>query len=155
LADLTDSAKEVVSRDGGLALEEREPKHLGVLVAEARADLGGEVVVDDVLEVNLVKVVGPGVEHGEALVLDPLLAILLDVLTDEVELGLVGADGVGEVILSHNLFGVADERADSLDARRTLEVLVLDLLVDQSDNLLVGPHLKGLEEADENLLETL
>jgi hypothetical protein len=128
---------------------------LGVLVAEVRADLGCEVVVDDVFEVHLVKVVGPGVEHGEALVLDLLLAVLFDVLANEIELSLVGANGVGEVVLRHYLFGVADKGTDGPDARGTLEVLVLDLLVNQSNNLLVGAYLKRLKEADENLLEAL
>ena len=38
-----------------------------------------EVVVHDVFEVNLIKIVGPWVQHAEALVLDALGSVLLDV----------------------------------------------------------------------------
>ena len=60
-----------------------------------RADLFCEVVVHDVLEVDLVKVVGPGVKHGKAFMFNALGAVLLNVLFNERKFSLVGAYRVG------------------------------------------------------------
>lgn len=123
------SLEEIVSGDGGLALEVREPEDTGMEGAEAANHLVGDVVVDDVFEINLVQVVSPGVQHGEALVLNSLNTILLDVLSDEFEVGLIGANRIGEVVLVNSFLGVADKRVDRLDAGRRLQVLVLNLRV--------------------------
>ena len=58
------------------------------------AHFAGQVVVHDVLEVNFVEVVRPWVQNGEALVLYALLAVLLDVLFEELETRLIGRDRV-------------------------------------------------------------
>lgn len=111
----TKGLEEIVSGDRSLALEVGEPEDAGMEGAEATNHLVGDVVVDDVFEINLVQVVSPGVKHGEALVLDALNTVLFDVLSDEFEVGLVGADRVGEVVLVDSLLGVADKRVDRLD----------------------------------------
>jgi hypothetical protein len=56
------------------------------------------------------------VEHGEALVLYALATVLLDVLLKELEVGLVGVDGVTQVISIDRFLLVADERANRLNA---------------------------------------
>ena len=69
--------------------------------------------------------------------LDALGAVLQDVFLNEGEVSLVGAHGVGEIVLGDDLLGVTDEGADGLDARAGLQILVLDLLVEGSDKALV------------------
>ena len=147
--------EEVVSGDGGLALEVGKPENARMDGGKRVNNLTVDVVVDDVLEINLVEVVGPGVEHLEALVLDPLNAILLNVLLDELELGLIGGNRVLEVVLVDQLAGVAHERVDRFDTRARLQVLVLDLRVEGGDQKfeLIAANL--LQNADEHLLETL
>ena len=80
------------------------------------AHLLGQIVVHDVFKVDFVEVVGPWVQHREALVLYALSAVLLDVFLQELELGLIGVDRVAEIILVDGLLGVTDEGADGLDA---------------------------------------
>lgn len=82
--------EEVVSTHSSLTLEEGEPEDLGVLSLKASAYLGGQVVVDNIFEVNFVEVVGPWMKHREALVLDALSTVLENVITDVGEVGLVG-----------------------------------------------------------------
>ena len=94
VGELAEGAKEIVGRDGSLALEEGEPEYLSVLSAQMLAHFAGQVVVHDVLEVNFVEVVRPWVQNGEALVLYALLAVLLDVLFEELEARLIGRDRV-------------------------------------------------------------
>ena len=77
------------------------------------------------------------------------------VLLDELEVGLVGADRVEQVVLHDVFLGVADERANGFNARGALQVLVLDLLVDQLHRGLVAAHAQGVEDAHEHLLEAL
>jgi len=89
---------------------------LRALGLQILAHFSGQVVIHDVLEVDLVEVVSPWVQHGEALVLNFLRAVLLDVLLEELELGFVGVDGVAEVIVIDLLLVVTDERSDGLDA---------------------------------------
>ena len=155
LPEFAEGLEEVVGADGGLALEVGEPKDTRVEGGQLLADLVVDVVVDDVLEVDLVEVVGPRVQHREALVLDVLGAVLLDVLLDEVELGFVRADRVREVVLVDDLAGVAHERVDRLDARGGLQVLVLDLRVQARHERLVAVGAHRLQDAHEHLLEAL
>lgn len=155
LAELTDGTKKVVGGDGSLALEESEPEDLGVLAGESLHDLVGEVVVHDVLEVDLVEIVGPGVQHGEALMLYALVAELLDVLLQELKVGLVGLHGVGEVVLVDGLFGVADKGANSLDAGARLQVLSLDGEVKVVGDIVKALSADLLEDTHKDLFETL
>ena len=54
VGQLTERAKEVVRRNGGLCLKERKPEDLRVLGFEGSAYLFSEVVVHNVLKVDLV-----------------------------------------------------------------------------------------------------
>ena len=63
---------------------------MGILSAEMLAHLRGEVVIHDIFEIDLVEIVGPWVKNREALVLDPLCAILHNVVPDELKVSLVG-----------------------------------------------------------------
>lgn len=74
-----------------------------VLSPEIGANFWGQIVVHDVLEIDFVKIVSPGVEHREALVLDALVAVLLDVGLDEFKVGLIGVHRVAEIILVNGL----------------------------------------------------
>ena len=155
VGQLTEGAKEVIGGNGGLALEEGEPEDLGVLGAEELAHLSSQVVVHDVLEVNFVEIVGPWVQHGEALVLYALSAVLLDVFLEELEVGLVSVDGVTQVILVDGFLLVADEGADGLDARARLQVLRLDDKVEEASDLVVVAGTNLAQYANEDLLEAL
>lgn len=119
------------------------------------ADLGAQIVVHNIFKVDLVEIVGPWVEDGEALVLDFLVAVLHDVLLDELEVSFVGRDGVGQVILINVLLGVPNERSNSLDARLRLKVLALYLGVNGCGDAIVACEAKSLEHTDEYLFETL
>ena len=85
--------------------------------------LGGQIVVHDIFEINLIEVVSPRVQDGEALVLDALVPVLHDVLLDEIELSLIGGDGIGKVVLVDVLFGISNKGSDGLDARLGLKIL--------------------------------
>ena len=52
-----------------------------------------------------------------------LLSESLDILTDKVEIGLIGFNWVAQVIFIDLLLWVSQEGADSFDARGTLQVL--------------------------------
>ena len=117
VSELTKGAKEIIGRDGGLALEEGEPEDLNVDEAQTVAHFFGQIVVHDVLEVDFVEIVSPWMQYGETLVLDALLAVLLNVLPEELEACLIGRDRVAQVILDNWLLSIADERSDGLDAR--------------------------------------
>ncbi len=117
ISQLAEGAEEVIGGDGGLAFEECEPENLGTLSLEDVANFGGQIIVHDVLKVNLVQVVGPWVEHGEALVLYALSTILHNVGLEEFEVSFVGVDWVLQIFGDDGLFLVANKRADSLNAR--------------------------------------
>ena len=68
-------------------------------------------------------------EDLEALVLDSLVTESGNVFSDEFEVTLVDVHRVGEIIFLDILFRVADELANSLDARRRLMVLEFDMLI--------------------------
>lgn len=155
VSELTEGTEEVIGGDGGLALEESEPEDLGALGLEMSANPLGQIIVHDVLEVDLVKIVGPGVEHGEALVLYALGAVLLDVLLKELEVSLIGVDWVAQVISIDWLLLVADERANRLNARARLKILSLDREIENLGDVVVGSDADLTHDADEDLLETL
>jgi len=113
---LADGLDELVGRAGELRLEEGEPEDLGIdTVCQDLADLSLEVGVDDVLHIDGVEVVRPWMEDLEALVLDLLLSVSFNITSEEVESGLVGLDGVAEVVLGDWL-ALPQEGADCLDA---------------------------------------
>lgn len=79
-------------------------------------DLCFQVVVDNVLHVNCIEVVSPWMEDLEALVLDSLLSVSLNVVVEEGEGSLVSLDWVVQVVLGIVLLGVPQELTDSLYA---------------------------------------
>ena len=50
----------------------------------------GQIIVHDVLEVNLIEIVGPWMEHRETLMLNSLLAELCNIVFQELEVCFVG-----------------------------------------------------------------
>ena len=92
-------------------------------------------------------------EDREALVLDSLCAVLLDVLLQELELSLISVDWVAKIILVDLLSWVADERANRLDARAGLQVLGLDCEVEQGCDVLILAGANLLQNAHKHLLE--
>ena len=72
--------------------------------------------------------------HLEALVLDLLFPVPLNVVLEELERRLVRLDRVAEVVL-HDGLAFSQECADRLDARRALQIL----RVDQLFEILVEP----------------
>ena len=61
---------------------------------------------------------------------DILFSILLDVVFEELNGGLISSDGIVQVILIDNLVGVSQERSDGLDARGTVKILGVQELLD-------------------------
>lgn len=153
--DFLNAGEELISWAADIWLEVGKPEDLGVQVWKAVNDLLNQVVVDDVLEVNGVKLVGPWVEHGEALVLDVLVSEGGDILADEVVVGLVSLDWVDQVVWNHALLLVSQEGGHGLDAGRTVEVLALNQLVEVGDQLVSSRNSKGLKDSQEHLLQTL
>ncbi len=113
------------------------------------------VIVDNIFEVNQVEVVGPGVEDTEALMLDSLDSVFLDVFSNEVICSFVGWDGVSEVVWVDLLFWIADERADGFDAGWRLKVLILDLGVKKTSKSVELRETELFAETDKDLLKTL
>lgn len=103
----------------------------------------------------MVKIVGPGVEDVKAFVLNALSAVLFNIILNEFKVSLVSRDGVLQVVFIDLLFGVADEGVNGLDARRTLKVLGLDLLVHSRGETFEVCGSESFEKSQQNLLESL
>jgi hypothetical protein len=95
------------------------------------------------------------VEDLEALVLDSLIAESADVFSDEFEVALVDVHRVGEVILLNILLRIADELANSLDARGALVVLELDVVIQDLNELVRATNSHGFKDADQTHLKAL
>ena len=63
--------------------------------------------------------------------------------------------GVSEIILFHVLLRIADELSNSLNARRRLMVLQLNVLIEDLDELIRAANTHSLENTDKHHLETL
>jgi len=125
--ELSDSLEELISRTGHLWLEEGKPEAESILaLAKAVHDSLFKVVVDNVFNINCIKVVCPWVEDLEALVLDALLSVSLDVVSNEGKRGLVGLYWVAEVIFIDSFLVVPEEPTDCLNTGSRLEVLRVD-----------------------------
>lgn len=159
LAELAERLKEFVSSASLLGLEERQPEDLSVNAgSELVLNIVRQAVVDDVLEVDGVELVGPGMKNLEALVIHILLSESFDILLDELKVSLVGLDGVAQVVLVDRLLVVTQEATDSLDARGRLEVLRCEQLVQlllERRAIGVGANLESRKDAHEHLLEAL
>ena len=99
-----------------MTLEESKPEDLSTLCLELCANPSGQIVVHDVFEVDFVKVVSPRMKHSEALVLDALSAVLLNVFFQELEVSLIGVNRVAQIISVDFFLLVANKRANGLDA---------------------------------------
>jgi hypothetical protein len=71
-------------------------------------------------------------KHTEALMLDSLDSIFLNVLLNEFVRSFICWDGVGEIVCINLFLWIADEGADCFYARRRLKVLIFDLGVEQT-----------------------
>jgi hypothetical protein len=124
LAKLSDGLEELICGACLLWLEEGEPEDLSIKTgAKSGVNLLGQAVVNDVFEVNVVKLVSPWMEHLEALMVHVLLSESLDVLLDEDKVGLVSFDRVAQVIFIDRLLVVSQEGSNGLDARGGLQIL--------------------------------
>ena len=99
-----------------MTLEEREPENLGILGAEVVTYLLSQVVIHDVFKIDLIKIVGPRVEDGEAFVLDSLSAVLHDIITDEGKLSFIGRNWVRKIIFVYIFLIISNKRSNGLDA---------------------------------------
>lgn len=121
---LSEILNELISSACFLRLEKAEPEDLGVDTrAQLLADLFGQIVVHDVLEIDRVELVGPWVQNLEALMVHILGSESLNILLDELKVSLVGLDGIAQIILINSFFVVSEEGANGLDARCALQVL--------------------------------
>ena len=96
-------------------------------------------------------------QHLEALVLDLLVSVTLNVTLEEVERGLVSLDGIAKIVLENGL-GFSQERSNGLDARRALQVLRVDHLLEvlvQSDTRWQLLELEVLKDSREHCSESL
>lgn len=128
-AVLAEGANKLVSGCRELSLEEGEPEDASLLRLKGLADGLSLILVDHVFEVNLVKIVGPGVQHLEALILHVLLTVSFNVCLNKLIEGLERDNWILQVILFYSSRRILQELRDRLDARLGLQVLRLDQLV--------------------------
>ena len=158
LAELSEDLKELISSTSLLRLEERKPENLNFRLGELSLNFAGEAIINDIFEIDRVKLISPWVQDLEALVIHILLPESLDILFDELEVSLVGFDGVRKIVLIDSLASVSQEAANSLDASRALQVLGSEELVEllfKRRAASIWAHLKSVKDAHEDLLETL
>lgn len=105
-------------------LEEAEPEDLSIDTgAQLAANLLSQVIVYNILEIDRVELVGPWMEHLEALVVHVLRSKSFNILLNEFKVSLVRFDGIAQIIFVNRLLVVPEERANGLDARSTLQIL--------------------------------
>jgi hypothetical protein len=105
-AVVAEGPNELVSGGSQLRLEKREPEDARLVRLERLAHLLCLILVDHVLEINLVEVVGPGVQDLEALVFHVLCAVALHIGLNELIARLERDHRVLQVILFDLLLGV-------------------------------------------------
>jgi len=123
-------------------------------VFESFYHLLSNVVVYDVLEINKIKVVSPGMKNTETLMFDSLNSVLLNVFFYELVGCFISRDWVGKIIGINGFLRVANERANRFDARRWLQILVFDVSVEQLGKTIKASDIKLFEQTDQYLLET-
>ena len=123
--------------------------------SEVVTDFSSKIIVHDVLEVNFIEIVGPWMEHREALMLDTLAAELADIVPQELKVCLVGRDGVRKIVLDDFFLGVADETTDGFDARGTLQILGLYLEVKKTSHFVILLDTNCFKYSHKHLLESL
>ena len=142
-----------------MRLEERQPEQLSIgTSSQMLANIFFEVVVHNVLHIHSIQIVSPRVEHLEAFVLDLLFSVPFDIVLQELKGGLVGLDGVAQVVIVDGLLVVSQERSNGLDAGGALKVLAVDLLFNELFQVLAA-HVAGktqnLHDSHHGALETL
>lgn len=121
--------EEIISGDRWLAFKIGKPEYSGILMAQVFNNLIIDVVVDDIFEINLIKIICPWMQNRKALVLNALDSVLLNIFLDKLEIRFVGSDRVGKIILVNNFLRISNEWVDCFDAWWRLKILVLDLAV--------------------------
>lgn len=121
---LAQTLNELVGGAGFLWLEEAEPEDLSIDTgAQLAANLLSQVIVYNILEIDRVELVGPWMEHLEALVVHVLRSKSFNILLNEFKVSLVRFDGIAQIIFVNRLLVVPEERANGLDARSALQIL--------------------------------
>ena len=69
------------------------------VVFQEFTNLSFEVVVDNVFDINSIKIISPRMQHLEAFMLDVLFSVSLNVLSQEFKITLVSLDWVAQIIL--------------------------------------------------------
>ena len=88
---------------------------MGILtLLQNLADLSLKIWIDDVFHIYLVKIIGPWMQNLEALILDLLVSVSLDIGSQEVKGSLICLDGVSQVIL-RDFFWLSKVRTNSFD----------------------------------------
>ena len=131
----------------------RKPEDTSFNSAKTLHDFFIDVVVYDILKINLIEVVSPGVEDREALVFDSLSAILLNIFFDECEVSFIGWNWVGKIILINCLLRVTDKGVNRFDARWRLKILILDLCVESSGQQIEPSDIKSFKDTEEHSFE--
>jgi len=125
---------------------------------ESLAYFSGQIVVNDVFEINVIKLVGPWMKNLETLVIHVLLSESKDIVFQKFEVGLISLAGIAQVVLGDFLGSVSQEGTNGLDAGGTLKILRAKKLVKmllrrvRSRGCLNLEHLK---DSHEDLLEAL
>ena len=115
-AKVTDRTYELVSRGCKLSLKEREPENACLSAFQSFAYVMSLILVNYILEIDLVKIVCPGVQNLEAFIFHILCAVSLDVSFDKFKTGLEGDNRVLQIIFLNGFLGVFQEVRDGLDA---------------------------------------
>ena len=68
-------------------------------------------------------------QNLEAFMLDVLLSVSLDVLSEEFKTTLVSFDWVAQIIFVHNFLVISQEGSNGFDAGGTLQILAIDHFV--------------------------
>jgi len=83
---------------------------LGIEIgAKSSVDVLGKRVVDDVFEVNIIKLISPWMENLEAFMVHVLLSKSLNIFLDEDEISLICLDWIAEIVLINSLLVVSQE----------------------------------------------
>jgi hypothetical protein len=75
-----------------------------------------EMIVHNVFHINCIKVIGPRMKNLEALMLNALISVSLDIVEQEFESCLVCLDRIAQVVFVDALLVVPKETSNSLDA---------------------------------------
>ena len=100
-------------------LEKRKPENLSIdTCLERSANVLLKVVVNNIFHIYGIQIIGPWMEDLEALMLDTLIDIPLNIVPEELESSLVCLDWVAQVVFVHLfLLWVSQETTDGFDAR--------------------------------------